>query len=136
MLRQLAAAADLLRVQKIDMPILQHFHIKGFLCNGHTLSKPQLAGFQLDFLLGLCIQFRRVRKPHKDSLRLLIKCRSVSQRRTKENIFNQRGGNDCLAGTCRRLQGHNLRFPPAAEAVHCIGNVHTQFLDSLFLKSY
>ena len=135
-LRQLTAATDFLCIQKIDVPIFQHFHIEGILCNGHALAKAQLAGFQLDFLLGLRIQFRRIRKPYEDGLRLLIKSRSVHQCGAKENIFDQRSGNNGLSRAGRRLQGNNLRFPSAAETVQSVSNVHAQFLDSLLLKSY
>ena len=42
---QLLISADFLRIQEVDMAVLQHFHIEGILCNGNTLAKSQSAGF-------------------------------------------------------------------------------------------
>ena len=42
LLCQVAAFAELLGVQKIDMPIIQHFLVKGFIGDSHTLVEPNL----------------------------------------------------------------------------------------------
>lgn len=77
---QLTIFADFLCIQEINMTVFQHFHVKGIFCNSNALTKTQFAGFQFDFLFGLRIQLRRIRKPNEDCLWLFVKCCSICSR--------------------------------------------------------
>ena len=136
MLRQLAASADLLCVQEIDISVLQHFLVEGFLRNGYALTEAQLIRFELDFQLRLRIQLRRIGQPNKDCIRLFLKGASISKRRAKINILDQRGGDDGFPCAGWSLQGNHLRFPPAAIGLQSVGNIHAQFFYGFILEGY
>ena len=48
LLRQVTALAQLLGVQKIDMPIVQHLLVEGFIGDGHALVKANLIRLQVN----------------------------------------------------------------------------------------
>ena len=133
---QLSVPADLLCVQKIDMPILQHLHVEGFLCNRDTLAETQFAGLELNLLLGLFVQLRGVRKPNENGLWLLTKSRPIGQCRPKIDTFDQRRSNNRFPCACGGLQGDNLCFLSALVAAERIGNIHPQLFYSFILKGY
>ena len=71
LLRQVTALAQLLCIQKIDMPIVQHLLVEGFIGDGHALVKPNLVRLQVNLTAGLLVELRRIREPHKDGIRLV-----------------------------------------------------------------
>ena len=104
LLRQVTALAELLGVQKIDMPIVQYLLVEGFIGDSHALVKPNLVRLQVNLAAGLFIELRRIREPHKDSIRLvgilLI---------AKIDGFNQRRQNNSFARTSGGGEGEHLR---------------------------
>ena len=91
LLRQVTALAQLLCIQKIDMPIVQHLLVKGFIGDSHALIEPNLIRLQVNLTAGLLVELRRIREPDEDGIRLvgilLI---------TEIDGFNQRRQNDGL----------------------------------------
>ena len=73
MTAQITGLAKLLRIQKIDMTVLQNLSVERFIRNHYALIHADLICLQLDLLLGLFIQLRRIRKPYKNGLRLFSK---------------------------------------------------------------
>ena len=134
MLGQFSAPADLLRVQKINMPILQHLHVEGFFGDGHTLAIAQLVGFQLDLLLGLLIQLRGIGQPDENRLRLLVKGCTISKCHAEIDAFDQGGGNDGLTCAGGRLQRDDLCFVPHPIGIQRRRKFLAQFLDSFVLE--
>ena len=70
MTTQITGLAKLLRIQKIDMTVLQNLSVERFIRNHYALIYTDLICFQLDLLFGLLIQLRRIRKPYENGLRL------------------------------------------------------------------
>ena len=58
---QIAGFRELLRVQKIDMPIFQHFHIKGIIADRYALIQTDLVRLQIDLQPRLLIELRGIR---------------------------------------------------------------------------
>ena len=49
MLCQVAGFGELLRVQKVNVSIFQHLHIKGVVADDNALIQPDLVRLQVDF---------------------------------------------------------------------------------------
>ena len=60
MLCQIAAASELLCIQKIDISVVERFLIEGIIGDGDTLVKTDFISLHVDFILRLLIQLRRV----------------------------------------------------------------------------
>ena len=73
MAAQITGLAKFLRIQEIDMTVLQNLSVERFIRNHYALIHADLICLQLDLLLGLLIQLRRIRKPYKNGLRLFSK---------------------------------------------------------------
>ena len=86
------------------MPIIQVFLVEGFVVDGDALIEADFIRFQINLLPGLRVQRRGVREPHENRVRLLHVFPLVSV----QDIFDQRGHDDRLAGTGGRSEGNNL----------------------------
>ena len=104
LLGQITALAQLLSVQKIDMSIVQHFLVEGFIGDGHALVKPNLVRLQVNLTAGLLVELRRIRKPHKDGV-WLVGILFI----TEIDGFNQRRQNDGFASAGRSGERKYLR---------------------------
>ena len=104
LLRQITALAELLDIQEIDMPIVQHLLVEGFIGDGHALVEPNLIRLQVNLAARLLVELRRIREPDKDGIRLvgilLI---------TEIDRFNQRRQDDGLTRAGRSGERKYLR---------------------------
>ena len=116
---ELGCNRELLGVQEIDMSILEHFLVKGFLRNRDALRKANLIGLGVYLLLGLLIQLRRIRKPDDNGIRLLH-ILLISE----EDGLNQRRHDDCLSGSCRCSEGNHLWRMRSMIAAHRLRSLH------------
>ena len=57
---EIAFLAQLLRVQKIDMPVIQILLVEGFVVDGDALIEADFIRFQIDLLPGLRVQRRGI----------------------------------------------------------------------------
>lgn len=71
MLCQVAGFGEFLRVQKVDVPILQCLHIKGVVADDNALIQPDLVCLQVDLQPRLLIELRGIGQPDENGLGLL-----------------------------------------------------------------
>ena len=109
MLCQIAGLGELLCVQEIDVPILQHFHIKGIVADRDALIQTDLVRLQVDLQPRLLIELRGIRKPNENGF-VLIRVQFVAV----VNRLDQRGHDDGLACAGRCSIGDHLRCMCAA----------------------
>ena len=129
MTAQITGLAKLLRIQKIDMTVLQNLSVERFIRNHYALIHADLICLQLDLLLGLFIQLRRIRKPYENGLRLFSKLL-----RTVKDIFNQGRHDNRFARTRWCLERNHLRDLQHAIVIQRHRHAEAHFIDRLFLK--
>ena len=129
MTAQITGLAKLLRIQKIDMTVLQNLLVERFIRNHYALIYTNLICFQLDLLLGLFIQLRRIRKPYENGLRLFSKLL-----RAVKDIFNQGRHDNRFARTRWCLKRNHLRDLQHAIVIQRHRHAEAHFIDRLFLK--
>ena len=129
MAAQITGLAKLLRIQEIDMTVLQNLSVKGFVGDHHTLVNADFICLLLNFLLGLFIQLRRVREPYKNCVWLFRELL-----RAVEDIFNQSRHDNCLAGPRRSLKRNYLRDFQHAIVIQCHSHAETHIIDRLLLE--
>ena len=103
-LGQVTALAELLSVQEIDVPVVQHLLVEGLIGDGDALVEANLVRLQVDFTARLLVELRRIREPHKDGIRLvgILLIAEIDG-------FNQRRQNDGLTRAGGSGEGENLR---------------------------
>ena len=120
MLGQIRAFTKLLCVEKIDVSVIQHLTIKGFLRDGNALIKTDFIRLQIYFLLRLLVKLRRVGKPNEDGI-LLIGITVI----TEINRLYQGCHNNGLARTRRSSKGNHLRRVRTTIAAKSFGTLHS-----------
>ena len=128
-LGQLALLAQLLRVEEVDVTLLQRLHVEGFLFDGHALAETNLIGLHVDLILRLRVQLRGIGQPHEDGLGLLHDLIG-----SKQDVLDQRGHDDGLAGASRRGKGDDLRRMRHPISIQRGGDLHPKLTDSLSLE--
>ena len=128
-LGQIRAFTKLLCVKKIDVSVIQHFAVEGFLRDGNALIKTDFIRLQIYFLLGLLVKLRRVGKPNEDGI-LLIGITVIAE---IDRLY-QGCHNNGFTRTRRSSKGNNLRRVRATIAAKSFGTLHSQPRKSLFLK--
>ena len=104
MLCQVAGFGELLRVQKVNVSILQRLHIKGVVADDNALVQSDLVRLQVDLQPRLLIELRGIGQPNENGLGLLgVQLISVI------NILDQRRHNDGLTGSRGCGVRHHLR---------------------------
>ena len=104
LLCQITALTQLLGIQEIDMPIVQHLLVEGFIGDVHALVEPNLIRLQVNLAARLLVELRRIREPDKDGIRL-VGILFIAE----IDGFNQRRQNDGFASAGRSGERKYLR---------------------------
>ena len=104
LLCQITALTQLLGIQEIDMPIVQHLLVEGFIGDVHALVEPNLIRLQVNLAARLLVELRRIREPDKDGIRL-VGILFIAE----IDGFNQRCQNDGFASAGRSGERKYLR---------------------------